>query len=146
MTNQNPTVIVLENVLANSYSLMLKTQNYHWNVSGPNFKPLHELFQLQYEDLFAVVDEIAERIRALGSKVEGNYEAFSKLTNAKKPDENLSDKQMLEDLVIDNKSIVETLKKGITISQENGDEVTAGMLTNRAQIHEKAIWMIESSK
>ena len=82
----NKTIEALEVVLASSYSLMLKTQNYHWNVVGPNFKPLHELFQLQYEDLFLAVDEVAERIRALGSLANGSFENFAKKNLGKKID------------------------------------------------------------
>ena len=98
------TLSTLEEILANSYALMLKTHNYHWNVVGENFKSLHELFGAQYEELFGAVDEIAERIRALGSKVDGSFENFSKLTKIKKGDKNLEATKMIEDLIFDNES------------------------------------------
>jgi starvation-inducible DNA-binding protein len=144
--NQNQVVKTLEEVLASSYGLLIKTQNYHWNVSGPNFKPLHELFETQYRDLFEVVDEFAERIRAFGIKVEASFEHFSKLNKAKKGNENLSADEMLQDLALDNQALIKTLKEGIEIAQKNGDEGTADIFIQRVKIHEKALWMIEASK
>jgi starvation-inducible DNA-binding protein len=141
----NKTVEALEVVLASSYSLMLKTQNYHWNVVGPNFKPLHELFQLQYEDLFLAVDEVAERIRALGSVADGSFENFSKKNLGKKIDNSLDAKAMVLDLIIDHQSLVKSFKEAIKIAQSDEDEVTVGILVNRTQIHEKAIWMLKVS-
>ena len=144
--NQNKVVKTLEEALATSYALVVKTQNYHWNVSGPNFKSVHELFGAQYEELFAALDEIAERIRALGVKVEASFEYFSKLNKAKKGNENLDNKEMLQDLALDHQALIEILKNGIEIAQKNGDEATADMFIGRVMVHEKALWMIESSK
>lgn len=141
----NKTIENLELVLASSYALMLKTQNYHWNVVGVNFKPLHELFGAQYEDLFAAIDEIAERIRALGSKVDGSFENFSKISKAKKPNNNLDAKAMISDLVIDNEALVKMLRNGIETAQKVDDEGTADILIQRSKVHEKAIWMLSSS-
>jgi starvation-inducible DNA-binding protein len=142
----NKTIEALEVVLASSYSLMLKTQNYHWNVVGPNFKPLHELFQLQYEDLFLAVDEVAERIRALGSLANGSFENFAKKNLGKKIDNSLDAKGMVSDLISDNESLVKAMKEAIKIAQTDEDEVTVGILVNRTQIHEKAIWMLQVSR
>ena len=86
------TIQNLEKLLADSYALALKTQNYHWNVVGENFKPLHELFGAQYEEIADAIDEIAERIRALGSKVEGTFENFIKLSKIKSGNKNFSKK------------------------------------------------------
>lgn len=144
--NQNKVIKLLEEVLANSYALTVKTQNYHWNVTGPNFKPLHELFGAQYEELFAALDEFAERIRALGMKVETNFEHFSKLNLAKKGNENFSGDEMLQDLALDHQVLIKMLKEGIVTAQSNGDEATADMFIARVQIHEKALWMLESSR
>jgi starvation-inducible DNA-binding protein len=144
--NQSAVIKVLENILASSYSLVVKTQNYHWNVSGANFKPLHELFGAQYEELFAALDEFAERIRALGVKVEASFEHFNKLSQAKKGNENLSANEMLQDLALDHQALIKMLKDGIIIAQSNGDEATADMFIGRVQIHEKALWMIEVSR
>ena len=143
--NQSEVVKTLEEVLGNSYGLVVKTQNYHWNVVGANFKPLHELFGAQYEELFDALDEFAERIRALGVKVEASFESFSKLNKAKKGNENLSAVEMIKDLTLDHQAIIKILKNGIVIAQKNGDEATADMFISRVQIHEKALWMLESS-
>ncbi len=142
----NQTLESLEKALANSYLLALKTQNYHWNVVGENFKPLHEMFGAQYEDLAAAIDEIAERIRALGLKVEGTFENFQKLSAIKSGNKNLDKKGMLQDLISSNEILVEGLKEGIKAAQEEGDEATADMFIGRTQIHEKAIWMLTSSQ
>ena len=144
MTN-NKIVEALELSLASSYALMLKTQNYHWNVVGPSFKALHELFQVQYEDLFIAIDDLAERIRILGPKVDGSFENFSKLNAGKKANPNLDAKAMVEDLIADNEAVVKTLKEGVKIAQGVEDEATVDMFISRTQIHEKAIWMLRSS-
>lgn len=142
---QNEVVKNLEIVLANSYALSLKTQNYHWNVVGANFKPLHEMFAAQYENLSTAIDLIAERIRALGSKVEGTFENFFKLSKIKAADKNLSSEAMLKDLLSSNEILVKFLKEGIVIAQKNSDEATADMLIGRVETHEKAMWMIRVS-
>lgn len=142
---KNELIKKLEFVLANSYSLSLKTQNYHWNVVGQNFKPLHELFGEQYEDLSEAIDEIAERIRALGSKVDGSFESFSKLSTIKSGNKNLSANEMLMDLLASNEILVGILKDVILTAQDLSDEATADMLIERVQIHEKAIWMLQST-
>lgn len=136
----------LEKVLANSYALALKTQNYHWNVVGENFKSLHELFASQYEELSDAIDEIAERIRALGVKVDGSFENFQKLSSIKSGDKNLSKNEMLRDLILGHEVLVQELRSGIKTAQEDGDEVTADILIGRANSHEKSIWMLSSSQ
>ncbi len=140
------TLVALEEVLANTYSLMLKTHNYHWNVVGENFKSLHELFGAQYEELFAAADELAERIRALGIKVDGSFENFLKLTKIKKGDRNLESKKMIDQLILDNEAVIKDLKQGIKIAQSEEDEATADIFIGRMQVHEKAIWMLQSSR
>jgi starvation-inducible DNA-binding protein len=132
----------LQKLLASSYSLYLKTQNYHWNVEGKDFFSLHQLFEQQYQDLFAAVDLIAERIRALGSKAYGSYGKFSKISVVKDGDENLSSKEMIEDLLDDNKKIVKVLNEAV---ESNGhDEATLTILSDRLEIHEKNSWMLGS--
>ncbi len=140
------TLLALEETLANSYLLMLKTQNYHWNVVGENFKSLHELFQVQYEELFVAIDEIAERIRAIGSKVEGSFEGFSQLSKFKKGDKNSDSKTMINSLVADHDELAKSLKLAVKTAQEELDEGTADMFIGRIKAHEKAIWMLESSR
>lgn len=139
------TLTILEKVLADSYALMLKTQNYHWNVVAENFKSLHEMFGTQYEELFTALDEIAERIRSLGSKVEGTFDNFSKLSDLKNPNKNFSSKEMIKDLIHDHEKLVKHLHEGIKISQSEGDECSADLFIQRAKTHEKTIWMLISS-
>ena len=140
------TLANLQKFLANSYALLLKTQNYHWNVVGQNFKPLHDLFQVQYEDLFLAIDEIAERIRSLGAKVDGSFENFLQLINFKKANCNANAKEMLLDLISDNETIIKQLHQFIKIAQEEQDESTADIFIQRAKVHEKALCMLVSSQ
>lgn len=135
----------LKEVLANSYALALKTQNYHWNVTGPNFKTLHELFEEQYNDLSGAIDEIAERIRGLGEKAPGSFKAFDKLSIIKDADGDLGPKEMLEDLADGQMLVIDVLKKTLESAQDVGDEVTIGLVVDRMTAHEKATWMLRSS-
>jgi len=144
MTNEN-VVNNLKTALADSYVLYLKTQNYHWNVTGPNFKSFHLMFEEQYNDLFAAVDLIAERIRALGVKAPGTYAKYIELTNLKEGNEELEASAMIKDLANDQDTIVATFNKTLKAAQEVGDEVTAGIVADRIEIHEKNAWMLKSS-
>ncbi len=135
----------LNQVLANTYSLYLKTQNFHWNVTGPNFSSLHELFALQYEEMIPAIDILAERIRTLGEKVDGSYESFSKLTLFKSGDKDLKSPQMVQELVESNNLLIELLKKGVEIAQKDSDEATADILIGRIEAHQKHVWMLNSS-
>jgi starvation-inducible DNA-binding protein len=140
------TIQNLENLLANSYLLSLKTQNYHWTVVGENFKPLHELFGAQYEELADAIDEVAERMRALGSKVEGTLENFSKLSKIKSGNKNFNKSEMIQDLAFGHELIIKDLKVAIKVAQDEGDEATADIFIGRIQAHEKATWMLVSSQ
>ena len=140
------TLANLQKFLANSYVLLLKTQNYHWNVVGQNFKPLHDLFQVQYEDLFSAIDEIAERIRSLGAKVDGSFENFLHLASLKKANCKANASEMLLDLIADNETIIKQLHNFIKTAQEEQDEATADIFIQRAKVHEKALWMLVSSQ
>jgi starvation-inducible DNA-binding protein len=135
----------LKIVLAESYSLALKTQSYHWNVTGPNFQSLHSLFEVQYTDIATAIDEIAERIRALGDKAPATFKAYSKLSTIKDGNENFSAKEMVNDLIKDQKTIVKTLKKLADSADSVDDEVTEGLAVDRMKIHEKNIWLLQSS-
>jgi starvation-inducible DNA-binding protein len=141
----NKTVSRLKTTLATSYALALKTQNYHWNVTGPNFKPLHELFGEQYTELAAAIDEIAERIRALGSVVDATFKNFSDGSKISDGDHKLNAEKMLRDLADSHKTLIELLKKGVEIAQSEKDEASADLFITRTEVHEKALWMIESS-
>lgn len=141
----NKVIDSLKIVLADSYILYLKTQNYHWNVTGPHFKSMHLMFEEQYNDLFTAVDLIAERIRALGSKAPGSFAAYSKITNIKEGDENLSADLMVKELASDQNIISESITKALKEAQEVGDEVTVGIVTDRLEVHQKNAWMLNSS-
>jgi starvation-inducible DNA-binding protein len=135
----------LEKILADSYMLMLKTQNYHWNVVGPKFKSLHETFQNQYEELFTAIDELAERIRSLGSKVDGTIDHFKKYCDIKNGNKDFTADEMTKDLISDHENIVKKLHQAIKTSQAEGDESSADIFIQRAKAHEKNIWMLVSS-
>jgi starvation-inducible DNA-binding protein len=145
MTKNYKVADALEEILANSYFLQLKTQNYHWNVEGPNFKGLHELFEMQYNDIFVANDAIAERARFLGKKIDATYENFSKLNEAKSGNKDFSASEMVKDLVADNELLVKKFNEAIKLAQDSGDEASADILIQRIQAHEKSIWMLKSS-
>lgn len=134
----------LSRVLADSYTLYLKTHNYHWNVTGPHFQPLHQVFEDQYGELAGAVDEIAERIRALGEPAPGSYKAFAKLSNIAESEEVPSAQEMVAILAKDHERVAATSRAVMNRAQESGDEVTAGLLTDRLAVHEKTAWMLRS--
>ncbi|QQS44041.1 DNA starvation/stationary phase protection protein [Candidatus Roizmanbacteria bacterium] len=135
----------LKNLLADSYILMLKTQNYHWNVTGIHFHALHEMFQTQYEDLFTAVDEIAERLRAIGVKSPGTFDEFRSLSEIDSEDVKKESKEMLVSLKNDHMKLTKTAKKLIEVAQEAKDDPTMDLAIGRLQTHEKHIWMLSSS-
>ena len=137
-------VTALQAVLADSYSLYLKTQNYHWNVEGPHFRSLHLMFEEQYNDLFAANDDIAERIRALGEKVDGSYDGFAKLTKIKPGNKDLDEMEMVKDLFQSNQQLIATMQSCLEAAQSAGDEVTTDMMVGRLNAHEKTCWMLRS--
>ncbi|WP_341794757.1 Dps family protein [Rickettsia endosymbiont of Rhinocyllus conicus] len=134
----------LEQVLADSYALYFKTQNYHWNVKGAEFRSLHLLFKGQYEDLAESLDELAERIRTLDAKVPA-LSNLIKLASISEPNPNASANEMLKSLVKDQDIIIDTLYKGLKIAQAEGDEGTADMIIGRIKVHEKNRWFLKSS-
>jgi starvation-inducible DNA-binding protein len=135
----------LKILLANNYALQLKTQNFHWNITGPHFSSLHSMFEKQYGDLAEASDMIAERIRTLGHKVPASFGLFNKLQVIKDGDENLNDNVMLKALHYDHQTIMELLNKVITEARKLDDEVTIGMMINRLEVHSKTTWMLQSS-
>ncbi|MCH9696432.1 MAG: DNA starvation/stationary phase protection protein [Gammaproteobacteria bacterium] len=134
----------LAHLLADSYSLYLKTHNYHWNVEGPMFNTLHLMFEGQYIELATAVDEIAERIRALGVKAPGSYSEFAELTSVQEAEGNESADDMIRQLVIGQEAIVRTARKIFPVAADANDEPSADLLTQRMQIHEKNAWMLRS--
>jgi starvation-inducible DNA-binding protein len=142
--SNTPVTDNLHQTLVDSYALYLKTQNYHWNVTGPHFKSLHELFEEQYTDLAEAIDELAERIRALGATVPASLALFAEKTSLGNNDAALAN-DMVKDLVAANEHILATLKSALSAAQQADDEVTIGMVTDRLGVHEKALWMLKSS-
>lgn len=135
----------LSKALANTYSLYLKTHNFHWNVTGPNFASLHTLFETQYTELAAAVDEIAERIRAIGHMAPGSYSAFGRLSEVKDaPDTPPSDKAMLQQLAEDNETLVKVSEEANRVADETGDVASGDLMIARMQAHAKAAWMLRA--
>ena len=134
----------LSRLLADSYTLYLKTHNYHWNVTGPLFNTLHLMFETQYTELAAAVDEIAERIRALGMPAPGSYSAFEELTSIEEERGQPSAEEMIRQLVIGQETVARTAREIFPLADEANDEPTADLLTQRMQLHEKNAWMLRS--
>ena len=134
----------LSKLLADSYSLYLKTHNYHWNVTGPQFNTLHTMFEGQYTELAAAVDEIAERIRTLGVRAPGSYSDFEKLTSIDEGSGEESAEEMIRQLVIGQETVVRTAREAFPAAEAANDEPTADLLTQRMQLHEKNAWMLRS--
>ncbi|MBA2711435.1 MAG: DNA starvation/stationary phase protection protein [Tatlockia sp.] len=132
-------------IMADTYALYLKTQNYHWHVRGPNFRGLHHLFEDQYNELAAAVDLIAERIRTLGQQVPASFREFESLKRIKDGNPSLSSNEMVAELAYDNGTLVKDLNQAMALAQENHDEGTANIISNRIEAHEKARWMLDSS-
>lgn len=144
-TEQRETIAAgLSKLLADSYTLYLKTHNYHWNVIGPMFSTLHLMFEDQYTELATAVDEIAERIRALGVKAPGSYAAFAKLTSIEEETSNPNAEQMIEQLVLAQETVVRITREIFSIASDAHDEPSADLLTQRMQVHEKNAWMLRS--
>ncbi len=134
----------LSRLLADSYTLYLKTHNYHWNVTGPQFNTLHQMFEEQYTELAAAVDEVAERIRALGVKAPGSYREYAELTRVDEGTGEESAEEMIRQLAVGQETVVRTAREAFPAADEANDEPTADLLTQRMQIHEKNAWMLRS--
>ena len=134
----------LGKLLADSYTLYLKTHNYHWNVTGPMFNTLHLMFEQQYTELALAVDLIAERIRALGHPAPGSYKAFAKLTEIEEETAVPSAEDMIRRLVAGQETVTRTARRMFPLVDKASDEPTADLLTQRMQIHEKNAWMLRS--
>ena len=134
----------LSRLLADSYSLYLKTHNYHWNVTGPQFNSLHLMFETQYTELATAVDEIAERIRSLGVRAPGSYSEFAELTSIAEGSGEESAEEMTRQLVLGQESVARTAREAFGAAEQANDQSTADLLTQRMQIHEKNAWMLRS--
>ena len=142
--SQSHAVEALTRLLADSYTLYLKTHNYHWNVTGPMFNTLHTLFELEYTELALAVDEIAERVRALGARAPGSYSEFARLTTVKEASGTPNARQMLEQLVADQQSVIESAQRVVAAAEQAKDPATADLGVRRIQVHEKNAWMLRS--
>ncbi|MCW5589134.1 MAG: DNA starvation/stationary phase protection protein [Legionellales bacterium] len=134
----------LSRLLADTYTLYLKTHNFHWNVTGPMFSTLHLMFEQQYIELADAVDVIAERIRALGVFAPGSYRQFSELTSIKEETTVISAQQMIQQLVEGHEAVVRTAREIFPVADEATDEASCDLLTQRLQLHEKTAWMLRS--
>ncbi len=134
----------LSRLLADSYTLYLKTHNFHWNVTGPMFVTLHQLFEEQYTELALAVDEIAERIRALGHPAPGSYGEFQALTSIRDDAGTLDAQAMVAALVSAQETVARTAREIFPIVEAAADEPSADLLTQRMQAHEKNAWMLRS--
>lgn len=136
----------LEIFLASDYALYVKTQNFHWNVTGPLFRSLHKLFEEQYLELLKEVDEVAERIRSLGFFVQASLDNFSELSTVEAPSEEQIDAtQMIQELVQDHRNIIEQGKKLVDAFEAADDAATSDFVVGIVERHEKTIWMLNSS-
>lgn len=134
----------LSKLLADSYTLYLKTHNYHWNVTGPMFKTLHIMFEEQYTELAIAVDDIAERIRQLGEFAPGSYRAYAELTSIPEETGHPSAEKMIENLVLGQEAVIKRARSLVSLVEESQDEPTLDLLTQRMQVHEKTAWMLRS--
>ena len=134
----------LSRLLADTYTLYLKTHNFHWNVTGPMFQTLHLMFETQYNELALAVDLIAERIRALGYPAPGTYAEYAKLSSIKEKPGVPKAQDMIRLLVAGQEAVVRTARSIFPTVDKANDEPTADLLTQRMQIHEKTAWMLRS--
>jgi starvation-inducible DNA-binding protein len=134
----------LARMQADTYTLYLKTHNFHWNVTGPMFQTLHLMFQTQYNEIWLAVDVIAERIRALGFPAPGSYKEFAALTEIKDSKGVPSAKEMIRQLVDGQETVIRTARAVFPIAEAAGDQPTADVLTQRMTVHEQNAWMLRS--
>jgi starvation-inducible DNA-binding protein len=137
-------VASLERVLADTYTLYLKTHNFHWNVTGPQFNDLHAMFMAQYTEMWAAVDLVAERIRALGSFAPGSYREFSKLSSIAEAETVPKAMDMVRQLVDGHEAVIRTARAALKPAEAANDQSTLDLLTQRLQVHEKTAWMLRS--
>lgn len=135
----------LSKVLADSFAVYLKTHGYHWNVRGPEFFSYHNLLEQQYREIWAALDEIAERIRALGEFAPQAHSAFANLTSIKDGDPEKDAPAMLTELMKDHETLIATCRAALTAADDDGDDVSVDLITQRLAAHEKFAWMLRST-
>lgn len=134
----------LSKVLADTYTLYLKTHNFHWNVTGPQFQTLHLMFETHYNELWLAVDEVAERIRALGFPAPGTGKEFGELSSIKEEAGIPDATSMIKKLVEGHEAVARTARAAFTVADKANDQPTCDLLTQRMQVHEKTAWMLRS--
>ena len=134
----------LSSVLADSYTLYLKTHSYHWNVVGPMFHSLHAMFEEEYTELALAVDEIAERIRALGAPAPGTYREFTELSVLVEDTDQPEAREMVARLVAAHEATARTIREALPVAEQAPDQVSTDLLTRRLEVHEKTAWMLRS--
>lgn len=134
----------LSKLLADQYTLLIKTHGFHWNVTGAMFQTLHLMFETQYNELFLAVDLVAERIRALGHFAPASYADYLKLSSVKDASGVPGAHSMIRELLEGNEAVIRTARQVFPIAEKAGDEATVDLLTQRIQLHEKTAWMLRS--
>ncbi|MEM1112547.1 MAG: Dps family protein [Pseudomonadota bacterium] len=134
----------LKHLLADSYTLYLQTHNFHWNVTGPQFRELHLMFEEHYNELAVAVDDVAERIRTLGVAAPGTYKAFAELSAIQEVDGVPEAKEMVSILTKAHEQVVKTCREVLVKAQDADDESTAALVSDRMRVHEKTAWMLRA--
>lgn len=134
----------LKHLLADSYTLYLQTHNFHWNVSGPQFRELHLMFEEHYTELAVAVDDIAERIRTLDVAAPGTYKEFARLSTIEEVEGVPSSEEMVDLLTKGHEKVVKTSREVLKLAQSADDESTAALVSDRMRIHEKTSWMLRA--
>lgn len=142
--DKKPAVEALEELLANSYTLYVKTHSYHWNVTGPMFTTLHTLFETQYTELALAVDEIAERIRSLGSPAPGSFSQFAAMSKVEEDTGVPSATDMIKNLLRDHETVAAAARNVVKVAEEAGDDASTDLGVRRIELHEKSAWMLRS--
>ena len=144
--NSNQAVVDgLSRVLADSYTLYIKTHGHHWNVTGPDFPALHTMFEDQYTELAGAVDEVAERIRAVGAPAPAGFSAFSRLTSIGEKEGDLTAQEMVADLLDGHEKVAKTAKVTLDVADAANDDVTVDLMVQRIAVHDKTAWMLRST-
>jgi starvation-inducible DNA-binding protein len=134
----------LSRLLADTYVLYLKTHSFHWNVEGPMFQTLHQMFMVQYTETWNAIDLIAERIRSLGEYAPGTYREYARLTRIKETEGVPRAEEMIRLLIEGQEAVVRTAREALSVADEANDQPTLDLLTQRMQVHEKNAWMLRS--
>lgn len=136
----------LKRLLADSYTLYLQTHYFHWNVTGPQFRELHLMFEEHYTELAIAVDDIAERIRTLDVVAPGTYKAFAKLTSIQEVEEIPDAMTMVDLLTKGHEQVVKTAREVLKVAEDANDESSAALVSDRMRVHEKTAWMLRATR